>query len=92
MVGDGSYLMMAQEIVTAVQEGYQADHRPARQPRLREHRRPLASVGCAGFGTHYRFRDAETGELDGDLVPVDFAANAASLGAHGVTACTPRRD
>jgi hypothetical protein len=42
MVGDGSYLMMAQEIVTSVQESCKLDHRPARQQRLRQHRRPLA--------------------------------------------------
>jgi 3D-(3,5/4)-trihydroxycyclohexane-1,2-dione acylhydrolase (decyclizing) len=41
------------------------------------------SVGCAGFGTEYRHR-TERG-LDGDHVAVDFAANAASLGAHVVS-------
>ncbi len=29
MVGDGSYLMMAQEIVTSLQEGIQTQHRPS---------------------------------------------------------------
>ena len=50
-----------------------------------------ASVGCAGFGTQYRFR-GESGELDGDLVAVDFVANAASMGARAVKASQPRRD
>ena len=39
------------------------------------------SVGSAGFGTRYRYRNARTGDLDGGVLPVDLAANAASLGA-----------
>jgi 3D-(3,5/4)-trihydroxycyclohexane-1,2-dione acylhydrolase (decyclizing) len=82
MVGDGSYLMMAQEIVTAVQEDCKLiivlldNYGYASIGGLSE------SVGSAGFGTRYRFRDPATGQLDGDLLPVDFAANARSLGAN----------
>lgn len=82
LVGDGSYLMMAQEIVTAVQEGSKLiivllnNHGYASIGGLSE------SVGSAGFGTRYRFRDPASGQLDGDKLPVDFAANARSLGAH----------
>lgn len=81
LVGDGSYLMMAQEIVTAVQEGCKLiivllnNHGYASIGGLSE------SVGSAGFGTRYRFRDPASGQLDGDRLPVDFAANARSLGA-----------
>jgi 3D-(3,5/4)-trihydroxycyclohexane-1,2-dione acylhydrolase (decyclizing) len=81
LVGDGSYLMMAQEIVTAVQEAVAItivlfdNHGFASIGGLSE------SVGSGGFGTRYRHRSAATGELDGDLLPVDLAANAASLGA-----------
>jgi len=39
------------------------------------------SVGSGGFGTRYRARNPQTGELDGDRLPVDLAANAESLGA-----------
>jgi 3D-(3,5/4)-trihydroxycyclohexane-1,2-dione acylhydrolase (decyclizing) len=39
------------------------------------------SVGGQGFGTRYRYRDSHSGQLDGPLLPVDLAANAASLGA-----------
>lgn len=86
MVGDGSYLMMAQEIVTAVQEGLKLiiilidNHGFASIGGLSQ------SVGSAGFGTHYRYRNAESGHLDGDHLPVDFAANARSLGAHVIEA------
>src|SRR5690606_12949495 len=37
-------------------------------------------VGAPGFGTWYRYRNPATGRLDGDVLPVDLAANAASLG------------
>jgi 3D-(3,5/4)-trihydroxycyclohexane-1,2-dione acylhydrolase (decyclizing) len=81
MVGDGSYLMMASEIVTAVQEGVKLtivvvqNHGFASIGALSE------SVGSQRFGTRYRYRDPRTGRLDGDTLPVDLAANAASLGA-----------
>jgi 3D-(3,5/4)-trihydroxycyclohexane-1,2-dione acylhydrolase (decyclizing) len=87
MVGDGSYLMMAQEIATAVQEGVDLtillldNHGFSSIGGLSE------AVGCGGFGTRYRRRGA-AGELDADLVAVDFAANAASMGAHAVRAAT----
>jgi len=87
LVGDGSYLMMAQEIATAIQEGIKItvvlfdNHGFSSIGGLSE------SVGCAGFGTEYR-RRAASGDLDGEYVPVDFAANAASLGAAAVTATT----
>ncbi|MFP5291319.1 MAG: thiamine pyrophosphate-dependent enzyme, partial [Actinomycetes bacterium] len=80
MVGDGSYLMMSQELVTAVQEGVKLtvvlvqNHGFASIGALSE------SLGSQRFGTRYRYR-TERG-LDGDVLPVDLAANAASLGAH----------
>jgi 3D-(3,5/4)-trihydroxycyclohexane-1,2-dione acylhydrolase (decyclizing) len=80
MVGDGSWLMMSSEIVTAVQEGIKLtvvliDNRGfASIGALSE------SVGSEGFGTEYRYRTA-AGSLDGRHLPVDLAANAQSLGA-----------
>jgi 3D-(3,5/4)-trihydroxycyclohexane-1,2-dione acylhydrolase (decyclizing) len=88
MVGDGSYLMMAQEIVTAVQEGIKLtivlvqNHGFASIGELSE------SLGSQRFGTAYRARNPETGRLDGDTLPVDLAANAASLGARVLDATT----
>ncbi|CAA9413660.1 MAG: Epi-inositol hydrolase [uncultured Propionibacteriaceae bacterium] len=79
MVGDGSYLMMATELVTAVQEGVKIitvlvqNHGFASIGALSE------SLGSQRFGTKYRRRSA-SGRLDGDLLPVDLAANAATLG------------
>ncbi|MEU7304910.1 3D-(3,5/4)-trihydroxycyclohexane-1,2-dione acylhydrolase (decyclizing) [Streptomyces sp. NPDC007206] len=81
LVGDGSYLMMAQEIVTMVSEGLKViivlvqNHGFASIGALSE------SLGSQRFGTKYRFRDGDSGLLDGDVLPVDLAANASSLGA-----------
>jgi 3D-(3,5/4)-trihydroxycyclohexane-1,2-dione acylhydrolase (decyclizing) len=88
LVGDGSYLMMAQEIVTAVAEGVKLivvlvqNHGFASIGALSE------SVGVDRFGTWYRYRDPRTGAFDGDRLPVDLAANAASLGAEVLMAST----
>jgi len=86
MVGDGSYLMMSSEIVTAIQEGVKLtivlldNHGFSSIGGLSE------SVGSGGFGTAYRARNPKTGALDGPVLPVDFVANAASLGARAVRA------
>ncbi|MEO8608379.1 MAG: 3D-(3,5/4)-trihydroxycyclohexane-1,2-dione acylhydrolase (decyclizing) [Chloroflexota bacterium] len=85
MVGDASYLMMSSEIVTAVQEGVKLtiilvdNHGYASIGGLSK------SVGSDGFGTKYRYRTA-SGQLDGDVLPVDYGANVASLGAHVIRA------
>jgi 3D-(3,5/4)-trihydroxycyclohexane-1,2-dione acylhydrolase (decyclizing) len=85
MVGDGSYLMLSTELVTAVQEGIKLiivlinNHGYASIGGLSK------SVGSDGFGTKYRYR-GESGQLDGENIEVDFAANAASLGAHVIKA------
>jgi len=80
MVGDGSYLMLNSELVTALQEGIKiivvlvVNHGFQSIGALSE------SVGVERFGTAYRFRDS-SGQLAGATLPVDLAANAASLGA-----------
>ncbi|MDN5748891.1 MAG: 3D-(3,5/4)-trihydroxycyclohexane-1,2-dione acylhydrolase (decyclizing) [Pseudonocardia sp.] len=81
LVGDGSYLMMSSEIVTAVSEGIKLNvvivqnHGFASIGALSE------SLGSQRFGTGYRYRDTASGMLDGGKLPIDLAANAASLGA-----------
>ena len=45
-----------------------------------------SSLGSEGFGTYYRYRNEKTKQLDGDVLPVDFAANAASMGAYVIKA------
>src|SRR5215212_7216136 len=81
MVGDGSYLMMAQEIATAVQEHLKLTIVLVDNGGFASIGALSESLGSQRFGTRYRYRNPETGALDGDLLPVDLAANAASLGA-----------
>ena len=81
MVGDGSYLMMAQEIVTSIQEGYKLIILLLDSEGFASIGGLSRSVGSGGFGTHYRYRNEQTGALDGESLPVDLAANAESLGA-----------
>ena len=78
--GDGTYLMAHSELVTCVQE------------HLRVHfclfdnsgwgciENLQNNQGSDTFGTVFRYRNPETGELDGDVMPLDFAANAAAYG------------
>jgi 3D-(3,5/4)-trihydroxycyclohexane-1,2-dione acylhydrolase (decyclizing) len=87
MVGDGSYLMMSSEIVTSIQEGYKLTIVLLDNHGFSSIGGLSGAVGAQGFGTHYRYRDA-SGQLAGEYLPVDLAANAASLGAHVIRANT----
>ncbi|MEU6315261.1 3D-(3,5/4)-trihydroxycyclohexane-1,2-dione acylhydrolase (decyclizing) [Streptomyces sp. NPDC047014] len=89
LVGDGTYLMNPTEIVTAVQENI-----PVRLLILDNHGYASigglsGAVGGEGFATGYRFR-APDGSYTGDPLPVDLAANAASLGMAVIRARTTR--
>jgi 3D-(3,5/4)-trihydroxycyclohexane-1,2-dione acylhydrolase (decyclizing) len=93
-LGDGSYLMLHTEIVTAVQEnvkltivlndnhGYGCIHNLQR------------GSGGKSFGNEFRARLVQTDRLEGNRLPVDFAKNAESLGAKSfrVTTATELRD
>jgi 3D-(3,5/4)-trihydroxycyclohexane-1,2-dione acylhydrolase (decyclizing) len=80
IVGDGTYQMLPMEIATMAQEGIKVilvllqNHGFASIGALSESR------GSQRFGTKYKVRST-TGRLDGDDVPFDLAANAASWGA-----------
>ncbi|WP_420370463.1 3D-(3,5/4)-trihydroxycyclohexane-1,2-dione acylhydrolase (decyclizing) [Curtobacterium sp. L1-20] len=80
MVGDGSYLMLHTELVTAVAEGLKIivvlvqNHGYASIGHLSE------TVGSERYGTRYRYRDETQSFDDGDPLPVDLAANARSYG------------
>jgi 3D-(3,5/4)-trihydroxycyclohexane-1,2-dione acylhydrolase (decyclizing) len=81
MVGDGSYLMMHTELVTAVAEKIKLivvliqNHGYASIGALSE------QLGSQRFGTKYRSLDAENHTFDdGDTLPIDLALNAESLG------------
>ena len=88
MVGDGSYLMMNSEIVTAVGEGLRLTivlvDNHGYQCILGLQR----AVGVSDFGNELRFRDAKTKQLTGKYIPVDFQKHAESMGAHSIFART----
>ena len=78
MVGDGSYLMMAQEIVTAVAEGIKLTIVLVQNHGYQSIGALSESVGSQRYGTKYRYRGTD------EKLPVDLAANAASLGARAI--------
>jgi len=93
LVGDGSYLMLAQEIATAVQEGLKLTIVLVDNHGFSSIGGLSRAVGSHGFGTQYRVRTDGSLGLDGDgspapYLPLDLAANAASLGAHVLRAQT----
>jgi 3D-(3,5/4)-trihydroxycyclohexane-1,2-dione acylhydrolase (decyclizing) len=84
LVGDGSYLMLPGELVTAVAQRVPIvivlvdNHGYASIGALSR------SVGSGGFGTLYRFSENGSVPVDPastDVLPIDLAANAESLGA-----------
>jgi 3D-(3,5/4)-trihydroxycyclohexane-1,2-dione acylhydrolase (decyclizing) len=83
-LGDGTYQMMSGEIATAVQEGIKIvillvdNHGYASIGSLSR------SLGQEGFGTRYCARNTASGQLDGDVLHIDYVANARSLGAEAV--------
>jgi 3D-(3,5/4)-trihydroxycyclohexane-1,2-dione acylhydrolase (decyclizing) len=88
LVGDGSYLMMPAELVTAVQEGIKVIVVLVQNQGFASIGGLSETVGVQRFGTRYRYRNPGTGRLDGDVLPVDLAANAASLGVRVLRAQT----
>ena len=87
MCGDGSYLMMNSEIVTSIQEGHKLTVVLVDNSGFSSIGALSRSVGSQGFGTHYRYRKNGSIGLDseeepGEVLPVDLATNAESLGAH----------
>jgi 3D-(3,5/4)-trihydroxycyclohexane-1,2-dione acylhydrolase (decyclizing) len=83
MVGDGSFLMLSSEISTSIQEGYKLNIIVLDNHGYSSIGGLSQSIGSHGFGTDYRMR-TESGQLDGDYVPVDFAALCKGLGAESV--------
>jgi len=86
MIGDGSYLMMAQEIVTSLQEGYKLNIILLDNHGFSSIGGLSRACGNQGMGTEYRYR--RNGKMNGDVITLDFVANAKSLGADAVRAHT----
>ena len=91
MVGDGSYLMMNSEIVTAVQENQKLIIVLINNHGFGSINGLSLSLGSEGFGNQYRHREKETGEYTGDELPVDYTAHAKSMGIDAVKVKTKQR-
>jgi 3D-(3,5/4)-trihydroxycyclohexane-1,2-dione acylhydrolase (decyclizing) len=79
--GDGGYLMNNHEIVTSIQEGVKFTILLLNNNGYASIGGLSESIGSERFGTLYKFRDENSGQLAGDFLPVDLAKNAESLGA-----------
>ena len=87
MVGDGSFLMMAQELVTSVQEDLKLTVVLVDNQGFASIGGLSRSKGTAGFGTRYRRRKDgslgdDSGNHEGNPLPVDLGLSAQGLGAH----------
>ena len=85
-LGDGTYLMMPSEIVTAVQEHIKLIVVLVDNKGFASIGGLSRSLGMGGFGTSYRERSGASGQLDGKVLEVDYAASVRSLGAHAIKA------
>ncbi|WP_199425836.1 3D-(3,5/4)-trihydroxycyclohexane-1,2-dione acylhydrolase (decyclizing) [Thermaerobacillus caldiproteolyticus] len=87
-VGDGSYLMLHSELITSIQE----------RKKINVLLFDNAGFGCinnlqmengmGSFATEFRYRNPETGRLDGNLISIDFARSAAGYGVKTYTVYT----
>jgi 3D-(3,5/4)-trihydroxycyclohexane-1,2-dione acylhydrolase (decyclizing) len=96
IIGDGTWLMLSSELVTAVQEGVKLIVLIWDNSGFKSIGALSRSLGLEGFGT--RFIERQDGMLVGDAagsavtpLPIDFAMNARSLGAD-VIECATRDD
>ena len=90
LVGDGSFLMMAQEIVTSIQEELKLTIVLVDNQGFSSIGSLSRSLGTAGFGTRYlKSKDGrvpDDSEPDGTPLAVDLAQSAQGLGAHVIRA------
>ena len=86
MVGDGSFLMLHSELYTAVQEGAKINVLLFDNTGWGCIENLQNEQGTETFGTRFTRRNPETGLLDGDVVPIDFAKCAAGYGCKTYTA------
>lgn len=90
VVGDGSYLLLHSELLTAVQEGIKINILVFDNRGWGCIENLQKSAGSQTFGTVFNKRDLSTGRLDGKPVEADFAKNAQSYGAKGYTVTTEK--
>ncbi|QZI68218.1 3D-(3,5/4)-trihydroxycyclohexane-1,2-dione acylhydrolase (decyclizing) [Pseudomonas protegens] len=80
LVGDGSYLMLHSELVTSIQERRKINVVLLDNMTFGCINNLQMGHGMDSFGTEFRYRNPQSGKLDGGFVPVDFAMSAAAYG------------
>ena len=80
IVGDGSYLMLHSEILTALKEHIKINILLLDNSGYQCIKNLQMAHGSAGFGNEFRFREESTGRLTGDFTAVDFKKYAEALG------------
>ncbi len=85
LLGDGSYMMLHSELQTSIQEGIKVNIMLFDNAAFGCINNLQMYNGMGSYGTENRFRDPQTGQMTGGLVPVDFAMNAASYGCKSYT-------
>lgn len=80
MVGDGSYLMLHSELITSLQEGLKINVLLFDNAGFGCINNLQMSNGMGNFATEFRYRNVHTGQMDGDLMKIDFAQSAAGYG------------
>ncbi len=88
MVGDGSFMMLHSELPTALQEGVKINIVLFDNMAFGCINNLQMGNGMGSFGTEMRYRNPNTGKLDGGLVPVDFAKIAEGYGCKTYTVKT----
>jgi 3D-(3,5/4)-trihydroxycyclohexane-1,2-dione acylhydrolase (decyclizing) len=88
LVGDGSYMMLHSELATSIQERRKINVVLLDNMAFGCINNLQMGNGMGSFGTEFRFRNPESGLLDGDFVPVDFAMSAAAYGCKTYTVKT----
>jgi 3D-(3,5/4)-trihydroxycyclohexane-1,2-dione acylhydrolase (decyclizing) len=88
LAGDGSYVMLHSELLTSLQEGLKINVVVFDNRGFGCIDNLQQSQGIRKFGNEPRARSSRTGELTGELLELDFAKNAQSYGARGLSART----
>ncbi len=88
MLGDGSFMMLHSEIVTALQEGAKINLVVMDNAEFGCINNLQMERGQGSFGTEFRYRDKKTGKLTGGLMAIDYAKIGEGYGAKGYSVKT----
>ena len=89
LIGDATYLLSPSELVTAMEENLKVTVIISENHGLQAIRGLQESRTGHSFGNEFRARDSVSNLLEGEYVEIDFARNAASMGARTWRVTTP---